>query len=293
MILDEILAHKRSEIEGLRRRYADWAPPSRPPARRGFAIGRGVREPRENERRLHEACAQPHEPRGQGIALIAEFKRRSPSRGEIRPGALPAEIVSAYQRGGAAALSVLTDRRYFGGSMEDLVAAREATNLPTLRKDFIIEPCQIAESSGPEGPDCVLLIAAALGVGELRELRELAAACGQEALVEVHDEDELGRALASGAGMIGINNRDLRTLRVSLDTTLRLRPLVPTGIPVVAESGIRRRDDVERLAEAGVDAILVGEALMAAPDAGAKVRELLGTAGQEQAPAERAGCDTP
>jgi indole-3-glycerol phosphate synthase len=254
-MLDEILAHKRSEIEVLRRQYADWSPPAALPARRGFK----------------KALAGP------GISLIAEFKRRSPSRGAIRADAQPAEMATTCQRAGAAALSVLTDKRYFGGTTEDLIAAREAANLPTLRKDFLIEPCQIAESSGLEGPDCVLLIAAALRIAELRDLRELATKCGQDALVEVHSERELERALASGAEIIGINNRDLRTLQVSLETTLRLRPLVPAGIPVVAESGIQTRDDVKRMEEIGVDGILVGEALMLAPDPGVKIRELLGT----------------
>jgi len=255
MILDEILAHKRREVELLRKRFADWEPPAAPPARRGFADA------------LRGAAA--------GVALIAEFKRRSPSRGGIRPDALPAEIALAYQQAGATAVSVLTDERYFGGSMDDLFAARNAVTLPVLRKDFLIESCQIAESSGYEGPDCVLLIAAALTVGQLRDLRELAAHCGQDALVEVHDEAELDRALESGAEIIGINNRDLRTFEVDIETTLRLRPRVPAGVPVVSESGIRGRGDVERLADAGVDAMLVGEALMAAEDPGAKIRELL------------------
>lgn len=254
-MLDEILAHKRSEIEALRRQYADWSPPAVPPARRGF----------------RKALA------GAGISLIAEFKRRSPSRGGIRPAADPRAVAGAYRLAGAAALSVLTDERYFGGSIEDLIAAREATNLPTLRKDFLIEPCHIAESSGLEGPDCVLLISAVLRAEDLRELRELAAACGQDALVEVHNEGELERALESGAEIIGINNRDLKTFQVSLETTLHLRPRVPAGLPVVAESGIQTRNDVKRMEEVGVDAVLVGEALMLAPDPGVKIRELLGT----------------
>jgi indole-3-glycerol phosphate synthase len=177
---------------------------------------------------------------------------------------------------GATALSVLTDARFFGGTLEDLRAARAEVALPTLRKDFILDAAQLAESSGAEGPDCVLLIAAALRDSQLRSLRELARACGQEALVEVHDEAELDRALESGAEIIGINNRDLRTFAVSLDISLQLRPRVPAGIPVVAESGIRTADDVRRLAEAGVDAMLVGEALMTAADPAAKIAELLG-----------------
>jgi indole-3-glycerol phosphate synthase len=254
MILDEVIAYKQSEIADLRARYGAWSSPATPPARRGFAAAL----------------------RGDGIALIAEFKRRSPSRGGIRPEADPSLFAKVYQMAGATALSVLTDTRYFGGSLEDLRAARAEVALPTLRKDFILDAAQLAESSGAEGPDCVLLIAAALRDSQLRSLREIARACGQEALVEVHDEAELDRALESGAEIIGINNRDLRTFEVSLDISLQLRPRVPAGIPVVAESGIRTAEDVRRLAEAGVDAMLVGEALMTAADPAAKIAELLG-----------------
>ncbi len=264
MILDEIVGHKRVEIAPLRVRYADWSPPAVAPARRGF--GRAVHS---------STSLGAGEPRAQ-IALIAEFKRRSPSRGGIRPGALPMEVAGVYQQAGATALSVLTDERFFGGNLDDLSAARGAVSLPVLRKDFILEECQLAQSAGPDGPDAVLLIAAALTVEELRSLRELAARCGQDSLVEVHNEMELDRALESGATTIGINNRDLRTFQVSLDTTLRLRHRVPAGVPVVSESGIHTRDDVLRLVDAGVDAMLVGEALMAAEDPQAKVRELLG-----------------
>ncbi len=273
MILDEILAHKRNEIEGLRRRYADWAPPTVTTARRGFkeAICAASEEQENPRLRSGQASSCPTK-----VALIAEFKRRSPSRGGIRPGALPTEIARAYQQAGATAISVLTDARYFDGGLQDLTAARGAVSLPVLRKDFIIDRCQIAESSRPDGPDCLLLIAAALETSELRELREVAARCGQDALVEVHDEAELDRALESGAEIIGINNRNLKTFEVSLDTTIRLRPRMPAGMPVVAESGIHTREDVLRLADAGIDAMLVGEALMAAEDPGAKVRELLG-----------------
>lgn len=252
-ILETILAHKREEIASLRSRYGDWEPPAEAPPRRSFAAAL----------------------RGEGVSLIAEFKRRSPSRGDIRPDADPAGIARIYERAGAAALSVLTDERFFGGGLEDLKAARGATGLPVLRKDFVIEPCQIAESADAEGPDCLLLIAAALDMKELRELRELAARCGQGALVEVHDEEELGRALESGAEIIGINNRNLRTFEVSLDTTLSLRPRIPDGLLTVSESGIRTADDVRRLSEAGVDAMLVGEALMAAADPERKIEELL------------------
>jgi indole-3-glycerol phosphate synthase len=170
---------------------------------------------------------------------------------------------------------VLTDERFFGGSMEHLIAARTAVKLPALRKDFIIDEIQLAASCLPDGPDALLLIVAALGADQLRELREAAARCGQVALVEVHNEAELDRALESGAEIIGINNRDLTTFEVSLNTTIRLRPRVPEDIPVVAESGIHTADDVRRLADAGVDAMLVGEALMGADHPALKIEELL------------------
>lgn len=249
MILDEIIAHKRREIAAL----AQEARPERWP-RRDFVAA--LRRP--------------------GISLIAEFKRRSPSRGEIAPAADPACVARQYQEAGAAAMSVLTDTRFFGGSLDDLVCARAACELPVLRKDFIIHPAQVAQSSGKEGPDCLLLIAATLPTVALRQLRELIRGCGQAALVEVHDEEELERALEAGAEVVGINNRDLRTFEVSLATTLRLRPRIPDGILVVSESGIHCRDDVRQLEDAGVDAILVGEALMAADDPRRKIEELLG-----------------
>jgi indole-3-glycerol phosphate synthase len=255
MILDDIIAHKRHEIAPLRTRHASWQPPATPPRRRDFA------------RALHRP----------GISLIAEFKRRSPSKGDICAGAEPAAVARRYDEAGARAMSVLTDQHFFGGGLADLRQARDACGLPVLRKDFLIDPVQLAESAGPDGPDCLLLITAALSTEQLRALRALAAQCGQAALVEVHDEAELERALESGADIIGINNRDLRTFQVSLDTTLRLRPRVPAGVVVVAESGIHRRQDVQRLEDAGVDAILVGEALMTSDDPIATVRELLGS----------------
>ena len=255
-MLQQILAHKRAEISGLQRQHRDWAPPAMPPKRRDFAAA--LRAP--------------------GISLIAEFKRRSPSRGEISRTARPAETARSYEAAGAAALSVLTDGEFFGGSLDDLRAARGATGLPTLRKDFIIDPCQVADSAGTDGPDCLLLIAAALETEALRELIALAARCGQAALVEVHDEADLEQALAAGAAIIGINNRDLRTFEVTLDTTVRLRPRLPEGRLVVAESGVHTRDDILRLTEVGIDGVLVGEALMAAESPERKLAELLGRA---------------
>ena len=256
MILDDIVARKRHDLTALRPRFADWQCPTAPPARRDFAAA--LRRP--------------------GISLIAEFKRRSPSKGAISADADPGAVARIYETAGACAMSVLTDGPFFGGSLRDLAAARGKCHLPVLRKDFIIDPVQIAESAGPEGPDCLPLIAAVLEVEDLRALRELAAACGQAALVEVHDETNLEKALASGAEIIGINNRDLRTFTVSLETTLRLRPRVPEGLLVVAESGIHTREDVRRLEDAGVEVMLVGEALMKAADPMMKIRELLGVA---------------
>jgi indole-3-glycerol phosphate synthase len=253
MILDTILEQKKRDVEFLRAHYEEWAPPPSPPVRRDF----------------REALLRPH------VSLIAEFKRRSPSRGEIRPGAQPIQVAQIYLGAGAAALSVLTDETFFGGSMDDLLAARAAAELPVLRKDFIIDEVQLVASCLTGGPDAVLLIASALDARRLRELREYAARCGQAALVEVHSEAELAVALDSGAEIIGINNRDLETFEVSLATTIALRPLVPEGIPVVAESGIHTADDVRRLADAGVDAMLVGEALMGADHPAVKIEELL------------------
>jgi indole-3-glycerol phosphate synthase len=253
MILDTILEQKKRDVEFLRAQYEEWAPPTSPPARRDF---RG-------------ALSRP------GVSLIAEFKRRSPSRGEIRPDAQPVQVAQIYLGAGAAALSVLTDETFFGGNMDDLMAARAAAELPVLRKDFIIDEVQLAASCLSGGPDAVLLIASALNARRLRELREYAARCGQPALVEVHGQAELAVALDSGAEIIGINNRDLKSFEVSLDTTIALRPHVPDGIPVVAESGIHTADDVRRLADAGVDAMLVGEALMAADHPALKIEELL------------------
>ena len=257
MILDQILEQKRKEVAALRERFQTWAPPAMALARRHFrgALRKG---------------------RGE-IALVAEFKWKSPSRGDLGVGRDPAEVARKYEAAGAAAMSVLCDEAFFGGRIEDLVSARRAAELPVLRKDFIIDECQLAESAGSEGPDAVLLIAAALEEEQLRSLRLLAQRCGQAALVEVHDEGELERALESGADIIGVNNRDLRTFGVSLETTLGLRKRIPDGVVVVAESGIRTRDDVLRLVDAGVDAMLVGEALMTARDIGRKVRELMGT----------------
>ena len=206
--------------------------------------------------------------------MIAEFKRRSPSRGVIREGLDPAAVAQAYEAAGAAALSVLTEPEHFGGSLEDLRQARAATLLPALRKDFVVDPYQVWEAWAA-GADAVLLIVAALSDAELKGLLATAGEATLDALVEVHDRGELDRALAAGARLVGVNNRDLRTLEVSLDTSIGLGPLVPGGVVKVAESGIRTGDDVRRLRECGFDAVLVGEHLMASPDPGAALEALI------------------
>lgn len=208
------------------------------------------------------------------IAVIAEHKRRSPSRGAIREDLEPADVARSYQAAGAAALSVLTDGRFFGGRLEHLSDARRATRLPALRKDFVLDPWQVWEARAA-GADAVLLITAALEDAELVALVAEAAATGMDALVEVHDRPELERALAAGARLVGVNNRDLKTLAVSLETSLAIAGAIPDGVVAVAESGIKSGSDLRRLREAGFDACLVGEHLMAAPDPGAALRRLL------------------
>ena len=259
-ILARILERKREEIaEGvravplaeMRRRAADA------PVPRGF---RAALEARIGEGRP---------------AVIAELKRASPSRGVIRRDYAPARIAAGYERGGAAALSVLTDRDFFQGAPDHLRAARAATALPVLRKDFIVDSWQVHEARAM-GADCVLLIVAALGDEPLRELAELAGELGLDTLVEVHDEAELDRALRIPAPLIGINNRDLRTFETSLATTRRLAPRVPEDRRTVTESGIASRDDVAGLRADGVHAFLVGEAFMSAPDPGERLDTLFG-----------------
>ena len=209
------------------------------------------------------------------IRLIAEYKRASPSKGEIRADLTPTDVARAYEKGGASAMSVLTDGPFFRGSLDDLREVRKVVGLPILRKDFILGPYQLVEARAV-GADAVLLIVAALSDESLAGLQKSAADLGLSVLVEVHNEEELGRALASGAAIVGINNRDLHTFKVDLETTLRLRPLIPEGIVVVGESGIHSRDDGVRLEKAGVDAMLVGEHLMVQPDSEVAVATLLG-----------------
>jgi indole-3-glycerol phosphate synthase len=213
--------------------------------------------------------------RAPGLSVIAEHKRRSPSAGVIREGLALEEVVGAYERGGAAALSILTEQHSFGGSLADLERARRSTELPILRKDFVVDRYQLSEAVAA-GADAVLLIVAALDGDLLAGLYAQAVALGLEALVEVHDDAELEAAAALGAPVIGINNRDLTTLRVDTERTYSMLPGIPGGTVVVAESGFRTRAQLERLAGAGVDAVLVGEALMRAADIEAACRELAG-----------------
>jgi indole-3-glycerol phosphate synthase len=259
-ILERILERKREEVAERRARRslaelracAAGAPPPR-----GFA-------------------AVPRARIDRGLpAVIAEIKKASPSRGVIRPDFRPADIARSYEAGAAACLSVLTDVDFFQGADEYLREAREACALPVLRKDFSIDPYQIAEARAL-GADCVLLIAAALEDAVLADLAAAAAELGMDALIEVHDGAELDRALAIEAPLIGINNRSLRSFEVSLDTTLALKERVPADRLLVTESGIGSREDVARMRSHGVHAFLVGEAFMRVDDPGAELARLFG-----------------
>ena len=232
--------------------------------------------------------ADPHrllralESNSQRLKIIAEFKRRSPSAGIIRDDLTVSEIVRCYERGGACAISVLTDEEYFGGSILDLRAARSITNLPLLRKDFIIDPIQILEAA-IAGADAVLLIVAALDDLSLGELRALVEdELGLDALVEVHTSEELRRALNSGARIVGVNNRDLRTFQVSLNTSERLISEVPRDRILVSESGLQSADSLLRLHKIGFRGFLIGEALMRASDPETALRNLVAAAEDRQ-----------
>jgi indole-3-glycerol phosphate synthase len=257
-ILARIVETKRDEIDALRsdrhslRATAERAGPAR-------------------------AFAGALERRGE-VTVVGEFKRRSPSAGEIGGGD-PAEVARAYAAGGAAAMSVLTDREYFGGSLADHEAARSAATLPILRKDFVLDELQVWEARGT-GADAVLLIVRILEDAVLAGLLDLVRELRMGALVEVHDEAELERALGAGAAVIGVNNRDLDTFHTDLDVTLRLAPLVPAGRILIGESGIRNAEDVDRLGDAGVDSVLVGETLMR----GAGVAAIAGRPKRDRSP---------
>jgi indole-3-glycerol phosphate synthase len=259
-ILDEILEHKRREIAEAKRRAS--------PERVGALAARRGDAPRG----FRSALAAAPRPR-----IIAEVKRRSPSRGELRADFDPVACARMYAAGGAAALSVLTDERYFGGRLEHLASIRRAVALPILRKDFVIDPYQIDETAAA-GADAVLLIAAALSAPELASFRERAAALGLDALVEVHDERELDVALSSGAELVGINNRDLGTFEVDVGVSERLAPKLARKGFAVVESGVFTNEQIRALERAGGQAFLVGEALMREEDLSAALRTLRGTA---------------
>lgn len=214
---------------------------------------------------------------GAGLAVIAEIKRRSPSKGELAPGLVAGALAKAYADGGAACLSVLTDERFFGGSPADLAEARTTCNLPVLRKDFTVSERDVCDAR-IMGADAVLLIVAALSDDELLRLRRLGAELGLAVLVEAHDEAEVDRALVAGADLVGVNQRDLRTFEVDARLAPRLAKRVPPGVLKVAESGVRNRFDAVRLADAGYDAMLVGETLVTSPDPTALLRKLRGAA---------------
>ncbi|MEE8474941.1 MAG: indole-3-glycerol phosphate synthase TrpC [Myxococcota bacterium] len=255
-ILDEILDHKRRDLE-------------RAKAERSIAEQAALAEAMDDPvRGFRVALLSAPRPR-----VIAEIKRRSPSRGEIRSDFDPVACAKAYADAGAAALSVLTDERYFGGRLEFLQAARGTVSLPLLQKDFIVDSYQVDEARAC-GADAVLLIVSALDPSALRALRERAGELGLDTLIEVHDEGELKTALDAGADLIGINNRDLRTFEVDLGVTERLVAAIPEGIVVVSESGILCAGDLERLEAAGAGAFLVGEALMRECDIGLALRRL-------------------
>lgn len=261
-VLQRILQVKEGEVAALRpyaaelRSQAADAPPVR-----GFASA------------LREAAR---------VQLLAEIKRRSPSAGAIREGAHPGEVARAYERGGAAALSVLTDSQFFGGDLDALRSARAATSLPVLRKDFIVDALQLWEARAA-GADAVLLIVRALDQARLGDLLAMAAELGMDALVEAHTLAEVERALAAGVTLLGVNNRDLATFTTDLALSEQLVRHVPAAVTFVAESGIRTSADVERLGACGVDAVLVGEALMRQPDITAAARALVGRPKLERA----------
>lgn len=254
MILDTIVARKYEEVAELRRRGLPITDRPIPPPR-GF---------------IQTLTDAP------GVAVIAEAKKASPSKGLIRPDFDPVRIARDYQAGGAHCLSVLTDVDFFQGALAFIPQVREAVDLPVLRKDFIIDPLQIEEARAV-GADAILLIAAILDREQLRDFRLQAESLGMDVLVEVHDERELTDALAAESRLIGINNRNLRDFSVSLATTFRLLPKVPQGIPVVSESGIATSADMRRLQAAGVKAALIGESLMRAGRQDQLLRELLET----------------
>ena len=260
-VLERILKSTRDELERRKRELS-----AEELEYQAFAIG-GAGE--VSPRRFGASLREP------GIAVVAEFKRRSPSAGTLRESPEVGEVVNAYARGGAAALSVLTEGPNFDGSLEDLTAARAACELPILCKDFIVDEYQLHEAK-VAGADAVLLIVAALEQQELIALHEGARKLGLDVLVEMHDREELRTALSMGSELIGINNRDLRDFSVDVERTARLMGEIPAGVTVVSESGIAGPEQLRTLEEAGVDAVLVGEMLMRSGDPEAALRTLRG-----------------
>ncbi len=256
-ILDDIIAHKRREIAAAK-------------AVRPESEVRAAAEAAPPPRKFFDALAAPGR-----IKLIAEVKKASPSAGVIRADFEPVQIAQIYERHGATCLSVLTDEKFFQGSLEYLRSIRTAVGLPVLRKDFILDKYQLYEARAA-GADAVLLIAECLDDCHLRSLHNESVKMGMAPLVELYEPENLPRVLEAGATLVGINNRNLHTFKTDLDHTLRLREKVPDTFVLVSESGIRTRADVERLESAGVDAILVGETLMASPDIGRAIDTLLG-----------------
>jgi len=257
-ILTRIVAVKREELAAAR-------------SRRSLASWRDEAESRRDVRKF-EAALRSRVAAGQA-AVIAEVKKASPSKGVLRENFVPADIATRYEAGGAACLSVLTDERFFQGSAAHLQQARGACSLPVLRKDFMVDEYQLAEARAI-GADCILLIAACLDDAQLADLEACALALGMAVLVEVHDEAELERALRLRTPLLGINNRNLRSFEVSLDTTLQLLPWLPADRLAITESGILARADVTKMRAAGVQTFLVGEAFMRAPDPGRALAEL-------------------
>jgi indole-3-glycerol phosphate synthase len=254
-ILDKIIADKRYEVE----QKKQCLPVS------------ALKERLDRRKTLRDFAGALS---GESLKLIAEVKKASPSRGILCPDLNPALLAKTYAQGGAAAISVLTEVTHFQGSLKYLISIREETSLPLLRKDFIFDEYQVYESAA-FGADALLLIAAVLSQAQLEELLALSHSLGLGCLVEVHNENELEKALIGGAKIIGINNRDLNTFNVDINTTRQLRPLIPKGRIVVSESGINSRDDVTKIKEWGVNAVLVGEALVTAGNIPAKMEELL------------------
>lgn len=259
-ILDEIATYKREEIAAAK---------SRVPQAEIDERARAADAPRGFLSALKKARSEGR------YGLIAEIKKASPSKGLIRADFDPPRLARAYEEGGAACLSVLTDTPSFQGSPDYLAQARAATKLPVLRKDFMLEPYQAAEARA-WGADCILIIMAMVDDATARTLLDSARSWNMDALVEVHDEAELGRALALGADMIGINNRDLKTFVTDLNVTLRLAPRIPKGILVVAESGLGQPEDLKQLADEGVSTFLIGESLMREADVAAATARLIG-----------------